>query len=552
MSEVQAVAPEFLSLQVEDTEVRVQAYDSGVRNAPYFAALVSVRRSGDKLHFAGNPRAGLDESRLRTEGLMVLDVRDKDKGSPYYFALARKDWPDAELVLLLLGYLQPRGIGGTTRPRAKGLSPPPRQPPMNVPWEEVKQAPVNVALKAVEQALAADGVNELRSGLITGKPRSWWQGSTSERREIKFVLASCHYPSDFLDYMPTDEQATRGPADSSLLHLNDLLGKDDAPILLLLAGDQVYVDSTAGLFDPKAQDDRFRLPYESRGRSRGIMAVMQRLDLRVETMLDDHEIGDNWEPNDPPEALDCGMESYFIFQRGFRPPFPKHTWPCRTWRCIDHDGIPFFLGDTRTERQGRTALNWRTAEIMSSEQFSALLKCIKEDKNAGLPKFVLTTSRILPRGLNVARDAACALHSDGWEGYPHSQHQLLQFVFDNEVKGLVLLSGDDHICSLTKATISRAGTNKTSVLYSIHSSGLYSPYPFANAKPNDFASPDKFMFPNPRKGPYCCEVETHFADERDGFTLVSVRPKGQDWELEVTFHSAEGAKPNQPARVRLF
>jgi phosphodiesterase/alkaline phosphatase D-like protein len=99
--------------------------------------------------------------------------------------------------------------------------------------------------------------------------------------------------------MPGGEHATRGPADASLLALGDLLNKPDAPTLLLLAGDQIYADATAGLFDPKVLDERYRIPQERRGESRGAKAVMQRLDLDVHMMIDDHEIKDNWAPNDP-------------------------------------------------------------------------------------------------------------------------------------------------------------------------------------------------------------------------------------------------------------
>jgi hypothetical protein len=187
---------------------------------------------------------------------------------------------------------------------------------------------------------------------------------------------------------------------------------------------------------------------------------------------------------------------------------------------------------------------------MDDIQFSALKAWLVDNKKAELPKFVLTPSAILPRRLSVAQDPACALHSDAWEGYPHSQHELLKFICDREVKGLVFLSGDDHICHFTKATVSNEEGNETT-FYSIHSSGLYAPYPFANASPNDFVSPDKFAFPDPISGPYCCKVETEFSDDRDGFTLVTARPKAPHWDLEVRFHSAEGEKPDQPSAVEL-
>jgi hypothetical protein len=169
-------------------------------------------------------------------------------------------------------------------------------------------------------------------------------------------------------------------------------------------------------------------------------------------------------------------------------------------------------------------------------------------QDAEVPKFFLTPSAFLPRQLNVARDPVAAIYSDAWDGYPLSQHGLLKFVFDNDVRGLVLLSGDQHISSFTTATVTRRGSEKRCVFHSIHSSGLYAPYPFANATPDDFPSHDVFWFPHCDAGPYCCEAKTRFADKRDGFALVTAEPTGQNWELRVKFWAREGAK-NEPSPV---
>ena len=57
-----------------------------------------------------------------------------------------------------------------------------------------------------------------------------------------------------------------GPADASYLRLLDVLeGRrgDQVPEFLILAGDQIYADATAGLFDPRELDDRHRLVLRS-------------------------------------------------------------------------------------------------------------------------------------------------------------------------------------------------------------------------------------------------------------------------------------------------
>ena len=196
---------------------------------------------------------------------------------------------------------------------------------------------------------------------------------------------------------------------------------------------------------------------------------------------------------------------------------------------------------------------------------SALFCWLLTKKNAGLPKFVLTPSAFLPRHLAVARDALCGMHSDSWDGFPRSQHSILRFACEKEVKGLVFLSGDEHVSSFTKGIVTNTRTNKTCVFYSIHSSALYAPYPFANAKRDDFPETDQFCFNATRydfperinglitgldKDPYCCDVQAEFADEGDGFAIVNMRPQPPDWELQVTFYSAEGPKCLRGRKLR--
>jgi hypothetical protein len=448
----------------------------------------------------------------------------------HQFEVPCAKWPSGSRILVLLLYDQSEGIGGCPRPpRSK------------------RDDTNNLAL--VTEALTYDSVDELRVGVISGGPSGPAPSSpiANGSRRIVLALASCQYPSDIFNCMPDGEHATRGPADRSLLALGDRLNAPDPPTLLLLCGDQVYTDPTAGLFDPKVPDQKFRIPHERRGQSRGSIAVMQRLDLAVEMMLDDHEIRDNWEPNDPDleapgsgkTALERGRLAYFRYERGLR------KEPAHVWHTIEHNGLPFFLGDTRTEREGRTVLNWNDARIMGPEQCATLCEWLEADRYRDVPKFVLTAAGLLPRRLQVTEQPARALHSDGWEGYPASMHALLKFICDKEIKGVVFLSGDDHLSNLATATVTRSDGNRRCLLHSIHSSALYAPYPVANDAPEIFRGNENFCFPDPAMpsaGYYCCEVRTDFAPG-DGFAVLAARSESSGWHLDVDFHKpAEGTK----------
>jgi hypothetical protein len=553
---LKARAPAYgVQWAIDGDDIVIKASDSGGLGFPRSAFVVPVREQDGRLLFVIPDRTTLEPGQI-DEGGLLKNIIDR-KSSPYLLRFKLSNWPEyADTVVIFLIYEQVGDAGGLSRlptaavleRRSKGTQE--QKGPPDQRREE---------LIAIKDALREDSMETLRGGLIRGtrKQASYSQVLNAGKQgetPLTFALASCQYPSDFLDRMPEGECATWGPADASLLALGQLMDQaTDRPTLLLLAGDQVYVDATAGLFDPRVQDDRFRIPYEHRGESRGAQAVMQRLDLTVEMMLDDHEIRDNWAMPDPKyakstdEDLEEGLKAYFKYQRGLTSPHRNQVWR----DDLFHNDIPFFLCDVRTRREERRVSNWDTAEIMDEPQFRALCEWMVKHKER--PKFVLTSSAVLPRRLEVAQDAVCALHSDAWDGYPQSMHKLLAFIYENNVQGLVFLSGDEHISSLVTARVTKTNpvTNEESggscTFYCVHSSALYAPYPFANGRPEYFQANETFQFSSPKikenawKGTYSCEVQTVFAPG-DGFAILTAWDKGGGWHMKVTFHDANGVK----------
>jgi hypothetical protein len=548
----EARAPAYgLRVEFRNDSVLLRTLDGSGRGTPLEAVFVPVVQEGDRLRiddrstFAATPSsfkpylpAGAHVS-PSTQKKPVLSkgpvAKEEAPVAPRLFEVPRLEWPDGELILVLLLYDQSEGIGGTPRrPRTTDTN--------------------STLIDLVKEALDCDSMSELRGGLIRQRPAT--QATTvgpNAEKHVRFAVASCQYPSDIFNRMPGGENATHGPADASLLALSKLLNQQpDPPTLLLMCGDQVYTDATAGLFDPKVSDQRFRIPHERRGQSRGSMAVMQRLDLAVEMIPDDHEIRDNWAPNDPESGkpgtgntiLELGKSAYLTYERGLDVD-PLDVLHTEVWHTIEHKGLRFFLGDTRTERGGRTMLNWRDARIMDQKQFETLCEWLVAPCHADRPKFVLTASALLPRRRRVAEHPAHALHSEGWEGYPASMLALLKFICDNEVRGVVFLSGDDHLSNLVTATVTSDEEQRRCTLYSIHSSGLYSPYPFANGVTAEFMGDESFYFPDPAspRKLYRCDVQTKFA-RCDGFAVLTARGGQSSWSLDVDFHNADGVKNN--------
>lgn len=141
--------------------------------------------------------------------------------------------------------------------------------------------------KAISKKLEQPS-NELESCFIELQPETTLQSQTrsKEQESLCFALSSCQYPAGILD---------QEPAFQSYKRLNKLLiEKDKKPSVFLLVGDQVYVDATAGLFDPTTINGLYHQPYQKLYQNKYVHEVMRK--LPTVNMLDDHEIDNNWEP----------------------------------------------------------------------------------------------------------------------------------------------------------------------------------------------------------------------------------------------------------------
>ncbi|MES2019588.1 MAG: alkaline phosphatase D family protein [Pseudomonadota bacterium] len=392
--------------------------------------------------------------------------------------------------------------------------------------------------RSIERELGASPVGTLAPGLLGFAP----PGSAAHPPELCFALASCQYPAGLLD---------QKPAFASFERLAARLDKDDgtAPAFLLLLGDQIYSDASAGLFDPSTMDDRYVRPYEKLFSNQHVKSVMRRLPTYM--MLDDHEIADNWEPlaharrADP--NLTAGRAAYLRFQRtnALVPSLGTAQAPDCLESALMLEGFAFFIADTRSEREARSAATTGTASIMSERQFGALLHWLlaQHQDDPDRPKFIASPSILAPRRLRAIHgdvDAHC-LRSDAWDGYPASMRRLLAHIAGHGMRNVVFLSGDEHISCVATLLVAPPGGAPAVAIRSIHSSALYAPYPFANSVPEDLAdSGDAFSFADPAAvfaGQFGCSVTVEYAGG-DGFALVTAALHEGRWRLGSTFDRA--------------
>ncbi|NPC56320.1 alpha/beta fold hydrolase [Caenimonas soli] len=418
---------------------------------------------------------------------------------------------------------------------------------------------VDGMVRSVEHTLRKADSTDLALGVVRPPPRPSVSKPPPTTR--RFALASCHYPGGLFDRTPPGaaRDAPPGPSDASYMRLLEVLeGErgDQVPEFLVLAGDQIYADATAGLFDPRVLDDRHRLSYEAFFGARGPRSVFSRLPAVMR--LDDHELDDNWEPDPPGANQRKGQDNECLKKSGIQEFLrnqcnrePDPSVPAKLWHQTPMAGFEFFWADARTERTPRTATTVESASLLGEPQSTDLDNWLADRKVKG-PRFLVSASPVLPRRLEARGNSiASCIRSDAWEGYPASLHRLLAGVYKRGSDDVVFLSGNEHVSSVSRIEISKLdGSRKVAVAHSVHSSALYAPYPFANATAEDFAGNDEFTFSH-GGARYRCSVTTWFPSPGDGFAVLSVSPAKPGWLVSVRF-DRENKATTDPGNTKDF
>lgn len=379
----------------------------------------------------------------------------------------------------------------------------------------------------------------LRQRLIDGCRRSH---HVRFERPLTFALASCQYPPG-----PLDE----GPAMAAYGLLRRVARTPTGPQFLLLTGDQVYVDNTAGLFDPGSMSSGDRVDtaafrtdltgiYERAWRLRQARAAMA--ELPVLAMIDDHELWNDFPGmpmasagQRPDPAANQAIKSAAAHQ--VKLAYGRRLGSARSrsyeWNA---GGLPFFMLETRLSRRRRTLDTLFAAEMLPADVLTALVDRLARIP-AHVPKFIVSSTPLLPpeRFGPDTDDQAMRLRSDSWSGYPATASALMTEVLARNIHGVVLLAGDPHLSSVTSFEFDDA---PGLIVHSVVSSGLHAPWPFANQRPEDavFDGPVRIGGVGPSG-----EMRQHCMTTRDGFAVVETEPAtaATAARLLVTFHHAD-------------
>jgi cholesterol oxidase len=152
-------------------------------------------------------------------------------------------------------------------------------------------------------------------------------------------------------------------------------------------------------------------------------------------------------------------------------------------------------------------------------------------------KFIVSPSVVLPVsrvGLVYAEER---LALDSWSGYPRSLFELLQWIDAAGINGVVFLSGDLHLSMACKLVLESGRT-----VYSVVSSGMYTPWPFANARPEDFVLGEALVLERDRVS-LAGRMVTGLVSSEAGYAALTFSPKATangHATLKVEFRSHDG------------
>jgi alkaline phosphatase D len=213
--------------------------------------------------------------------------------------------------------------------------------------------------------------------------------------------------------------------------------RDDLDVFLCL-GDTTYNDGASTRSEYR---DKWA---ESLG-SAGWRAV--RRATSVLTTWDDHEVDNNFDP----ERLDLAIPTQVLFENmplRRTPAAPDRLWKSMRWGRT----AEIFVLDGRSERLrstrggddvylSRAQMDWLKGGLMESP---CLFKLIANSVPIG--------------------DFPFPAAEDRWEGYPTQRTEILSFIDDNAIDGVLWISGDFHFASIGRVSPSGPGATQTEVL----------------------------------------------------------------------------------------
>jgi len=304
---------------------------------------------------------------------------------------------------------------------------------------------------------------------------------------------------------------------------------------VLLLGDQIYADASAGLFDARVPYEKYRTPYRKAFGS----PAARRLFSHVPTYfaIDDHEVDDNWDGSEKENGKE--VNPWFARRMAWMYQVHQREWnhnDIRLWQHFNSAGAPFFLFDTRMERQKNLPRSNANALLNRAQRDAFTVWLQSAEVQGSEAVFFSTGSSLAPIAWPVLQEPVLAAQEDGVLAYPGFLAWLVDTLHAHAgTKRVFWYTGDPHF-SCT-ASLQLQHVSAVLEITQICCSALYAPYSFANANPHNHRWDVPFHIDVPLAGSapvkvrgtqsLLCDAKQHFVRSdlvrRDGRLVLSVQ-----------------------------
>ncbi len=170
---------------------------------------------------------------------------------------------------------------------------------------------------------------------------------------------------------------------------------------------------------------------------------------------DDHEFTNNWSGETiNPAQFAAGAQTFFEHMPARQDPaFPTRVWRRLRWGKTAELFILDCRGERRPSTRGRP-----DAEYISGAQLAWLKASLAESD--AVFKVILNS---VPIG-QYAGVLFQSFVSDRWEGYPAQRENLLRFIEDQGVSGVLWLAGDFHLAAAGRVSTTGPGQKAVEIL----------------------------------------------------------------------------------------
>lgn len=319
---------------------------------------------------------------------------------------------------------------------------------------------------------------------------------TTEREKFKFIATTCRYPGFAFESQRVDAASFDIIADKH----------SDASGMIML-GDQIYADATAGLFDKLTSIEKFQERYHAMFRSPGFAKAVRAIPCYMTG--DDHEFSNSWSVPDAslkPELYAAAQQSYGIYQLSHSP--FKNALNVPPFDYFFTSGpVAVYVMDTLSNRNTKVPGEEEIASKIQLEEFAKWLNELK-----GFEFVILATGGVVAPGFKAALDGAGdtdvsrAQGLENWQAFNAQRIKLLDILWVSKAK-VLLVSGDYH-CAAT-ASIEKDGKTMAAVVVP----PAYAPMRYVNKTVGMLA--DREM-----TGGY--QITLDDSEEGSGFAVVTI------------------------------